>query len=130
MSHPNDTGTVLPHEVDELTHYLFHNYRALMTVAEGVAYMTLMVERKAQNSSDHSMRRHRRQLVGSNEAEIMALLAGGSRQFLIATRDRILRDHSDKIFLNRCPKCGALARTPEACLCPSCSHTWYEMRIG
>ena len=130
MSHAKGIGTVLPHEIDELTHYVFHNYTSLMTTAEGLAYKTLMVERKAEHSSTDGMRRHLRQRFGSSEPEVIALLNGGAREFLIATRDRILRDHSDKVFLNRCPKCGALARTPKACLCPSCGHTWYEKRNG
>ena len=29
----------------------------------------------------------------------------------------ILNDYSDKVFLNNCPKCGKLARTPKAKQC-------------
>jgi hypothetical protein len=45
-------------------------------------------------------------------------------------RNRILADHANDIVLNRCEKCGCLCRTPEACLCPVCNHTWYERRKG
>jgi len=37
MSSSDDIGKVLPHEVDELTHYIFHNYFGLMTLAEKMA---------------------------------------------------------------------------------------------
>jgi hypothetical protein len=130
MNHTKGIGPVLPHEMDELTHYVFHNYSWLMTLAEKGAYKTLMVERKAEQSSSDDMKRHLRLRFGSSEPNVAALLDKGARGFLIATRDRILRDHSGDVNLNRCPKCGALARTPTACLCPSCSHTWYEKRKG
>lgn len=128
MSHAKDIGTVLPHEIDELAHYLFHNYCSLMTTAETLAYKTLMAERKAEHASSEGMKQHLRRRFGSSEPEVIALLDCGAREFLIVTRDRILRDHSKDVFLNRCPKCHALARTPKACLCPSCGHTWYERR--
>lgn len=129
MSHSDGIGTVLPHEIDELTHYVFHSYSSLMTMAEKGAYKALMVERKAEHSSD-CIKTHLRARFGSSEPEVVRLLDGGAREFLIATRDRILRDHAAEVFLNRCPKCGALARTPQACLCPICNHTWYEKRNG
>jgi hypothetical protein len=130
MPHSKEPGNVLPHEVDELTHYVFHNYAWLMTIAEKAAYKTLMADRKAEHSSSEDMKRHLRVRFGSSEPEVIALLDKGAREFCLATRDRLLRDHKDKVFLNRCPKCGALARTPKACLCPSCNHTWYEERKG
>ena len=129
MSHSDGIGTVLPHEIDDLTHYVFHNYSSLMTTAEKGAYKALMVERKAEHSSD-GLKTQLRVHFGSSDPEVVSLLDGGAREFLITTRDRILRDHADEVFLNRCPKCGALARTPQACLCPVCSYTWYEKRNG
>jgi hypothetical protein len=128
MSHSKEIGTVLPYEIDDLTHYIFHNYSGLMTLAEKLAYKNLMVERKTDDSSSEDMKRHLRRLFQSTETEVVALLDKGGREFLIATRNRLLRDHSKEIFLNHCPKCGALARTPKACLCPTCNHTWFETR--
>jgi hypothetical protein len=127
MAHSKEPDNVLPHEVDELTHYIFHNYSALMTLAEKAAYKALMLERKGEHSSE-DMKRFLRTRFGSRDAAVAALLDRGVVQFLTATRDRILKEHKNEVFLNRCPKCGSLARTPEACLCPSCNHTWYEKR--
>jgi hypothetical protein len=127
MSPSDDIGKVLPHQVDELTHYIFHNYFELMTLAEKMAHKNLIMAFKRENSSE-KMKSHLGARFFSNEPEVLALLEKGAREFYIATRKRILRDHGRDIILNRCPKCGALARTPEACLCPACSHTWYEKR--
>ncbi|WP_298311102.1 hypothetical protein [uncultured Aquimarina sp.] len=38
----------------------------------------------------------------------------------------ILKDYKDKIFLNNCPKCGELARTPKARQCRYCGNKWFE----
>src|SRR5689334_21035226 len=130
MSHVNGTSTVLPHQIDELTRYLFDNYSRLMTAAEVMAHRKLMAEIKAEHSSSEDMKQYLRSLYGSSDPQVAVLLDEGARKFYIATRDRILRDHVNEVFLNRCPKCGALARTPKACLCPSCGHTRYEKRNG
>lgn len=118
---------VLPHEIDDLTWYIFHNYRALMTPAEAAAYKMLILGAKAEGYSAGMKERLGRVIEAAAEyAE--GLLDRGSREFLVATRDRILRDHAREVVLNRCSKCGSLARTPLACLCPACGHTWYESR--
>lgn len=41
--------------------------------------------------------------------------------------ERIVGDHPDVVYLNRCTKCSALTRTPTARLCLSCGHTWYHV---
>ena len=42
--------------------------------------------------------------------------------FYRRTSDRILQDH--KVFLNRCPYCNSLARTPTAKQCGKCYKRW------
>jgi len=37
----------------------------------------------------------------------------------------IIEKHEDRIFWNRCPKCGKLARTPKAKQCRFCQHDWH-----
>jgi hypothetical protein len=128
MSYSKEMGDVLPYEMDELTHYIFHNYSGLMTLAEKMAHKSLMMAYKGERSSSENMKRHLHARFGSTEPEVLALLDKGPREFFVATRNRLLRDHSKEISLNHCPKCGALARTPKACLCPACSHSWYEER--
>jgi hypothetical protein len=41
--------------------------------------------------------------------------------------ERILRDHPDEVYLNRCPQCNALTATPRARLCLTCGHTWFHI---
>ena len=40
---------------------------------------------------------------------------------------RIIRDHPGEVYLNRCPACTSLTRTPTARLCLSCGHTWFHV---
>jgi hypothetical protein len=42
--------------------------------------------------------------------------------FYQRTSDRILQDH--EVFLNRCPYCNSLARTPTAKQCAKCYKRW------
>jgi len=41
--------------------------------------------------------------------------------------ERILKDHPREVYLNCCPSCGSLTRTPLARICLSCGHTWFEI---
>ena len=45
-------------------------------------------------------------------------------QFFRETSERILAQHRDEVFLNQCPKCGTLARTPRAKYCLECLFRW------
>ena len=42
---------------------------------------------------------------------------------IIATK--LLVKYNDKIVLNKCPKCGKIARTPKAKQCKFCHHDWH-----
>jgi uncharacterized C2H2 Zn-finger protein len=120
-------ATPLPPDLDELTRYIFHSYAWLMTLEEKAAYKALMLEQKADHSSK-DLKAHLHERMEFDNPQVAKLLEGDAVTFVVTTRDRILRDHAGEVFLNRCPKCSALARTPKACLCPACSHTWYETR--
>ncbi len=37
----------------------------------------------------------------------------------------LLEDYRDKIYMNNCPVCGKLARTPHARQCRHCGHDWH-----
>jgi hypothetical protein len=57
---------------------------------------------------------------------IAAELRDGIETFRRKVRDRVLRDNPDKIFINRCPKCKCVVRTPKARQCFWCGHDWHE----
>lgn len=114
---------------EALTAYIIANYRHLMTPMEGRASLYLLTTAKDQAYGSRSEITERYQrLHGPLPPEAKQLLADGPALFHERIRNRILSEHADKVVLNRCEKCGSLCRTPLACLCPVCNHTWYERR--
>ncbi len=61
----------------------------------------------------------------SPDLEVLKLLEDGDDQFMINCAERILKENSDKVFLNYCPNCGRLARTPQAKQCRFCGFDWH-----
>lgn len=39
--------------------------------------------------------------------------------------EMLLKEYSNEVFLNKCPGCGKLARTPKAKQCRFCLHDWH-----
>ena len=50
----------------------------------------------------------------------------GLERTIRETSDEILRREGNKIFVNRCPSCARLVRTPRAKLCLWCGHNWKD----
>jgi hypothetical protein len=118
--------------MDDLARYIINYYSNLMTRNERAAHSTVIGEAKAKFAEDDALQRGisenirkemsefiRKDLV-SSDPRVLRLLKDGKEAFFLAVRDRILKEHSDKVFLNRCPRCSALARTPTAKQCPKC----------
>jgi hypothetical protein len=117
--------------IDELK-YVFWHYGHLMTTKEKWAYKHLAATLKAtRGRSDAAAQAEvksgathfRKQLSG--DPAVLDLVRDGYDPFVIRTGQRILNEHRDKIVLNRCPKCGVLARTPKARQCRFCGHDWH-----
>jgi hypothetical protein len=122
--------TRLPHEVDEVSRYIFHNYLRLLTAQEYRAYLILISQAKLDHEPESRAAAFalNRNLAASPDGQ--TLLRDGATAFYRNVVDRIFRERADAVFLNRCPKCNTLCRTPRACLCPNrdCHHTWFEQR--
>jgi len=106
--------------MDELTRYIFYSYFDLLTFEEKSAYKTSLAEEKAGNLEAGKLQDFLREKWSSRDPEVLALLKNGQDEFMQNVKDRILREHTDKVFLNYCPKCGALTKTPRAKQCPKC----------
>jgi len=110
--------------VDDLTAYVINNYSSLMTEKEQLARRAILAEQKAKASSE-PMAEMLRTRWGSSDPAVVALFEHGADQFHVAVRDRLLREHAEQVFLNRCPKCDAIAQTPKAKQCFACGHDWH-----
>ena len=111
---------------DDLTKYVIIHYGNLMTPLEFQGYRSVMGQEKMAVVNSAAIRARLQKMFVSEDPEVVAMLANGSDAFLIGVRERILREHSDSVFLNYCPRCGALTRTPRAKLCLKCYHEWRE----
>jgi len=102
-----------------------------MTETERKAQRHLFATMKASmGRSDETAQRgaqkhkiHSRML--STEPDVLRLVKDGYEQFQLTTAARILKDSADKTFLNCCPLCGELARTPSAKQCRYCGYDWH-----
>jgi hypothetical protein len=115
--------------LDDVTRYVFHNYLYLLTENEKLAWKTCLATAKGEASGSEDYARFLADKFGSRQCEILALLSNGPESIFVATRDRLLKEHNDKIVLNYCPRCGALTRTPKAKICPKCSFNWRSKAI-
>lgn len=63
----------------------------------------------------------------SEQPEIQEFLKNGYDEFESNVAKRIMEECPEKVFLNNCPKCSRLARTPYARQCRSCGFSWHEI---
>ena len=58
------------------------------------------------------------------------LLKGGTENFRLNVARRILKERKSELFLNKCPKCNFLARTPQSRQCRNCGHKWHNIKVA
>lgn len=118
-------------EEDQLTDYVLDYFSHLATQFEKDLMLSLNLDHKAV-FSDSPMMRHklgekRDEIIARiSNPEVLALLPLGPHEIHRRIRERILRDHSDEIYLNRCPTCHRLLRTPVAKMCIHCGNAWHD----
>lgn len=75
--------------------------------------------------SNYKLTRYYRELGWITENEtVHTLLEDGIDKFEMEVAVRIQYQYGDKIYFNSCPRCNRLARTPQACQCRYCGHSW------
>ncbi len=60
----------------------------------------------------------------ANDHLIPYLLNDGNTDVIIETATLVMERAADKVFLNYCPACQRLARTPKARQCRHCGNSW------
>ena len=121
----------MPHDANsydderQLTSYIWHNYRHLLTPLEALTDKTLLAESKAEHASETMAALLRQRWSAMDNPDVVAELADGSDAFRNRVRNRIVRECADRIVINRCPKCSRLVVTPKARQCLWCGHDWH-----
>jgi hypothetical protein len=62
----------------------------------------------------------------TDDKEVLDLLKVGYDNFELNTAEKIIKNYPEKVFLNECPKCKKLARTPKAKQCRFCGFDWHN----
>jgi hypothetical protein len=99
--------------VCELAHYLASNCGDLLTAHE----------RQALNATGCINEEGEHWLI--DDANVQSLLADGIETLAVRIAERLESAHPDKVIINRCPKCNALARTARAKQCWRCYYDWH-----
>ena len=66
----------------------------------------------------------------SERPDIKEFLKDGYEEFELNVARRIMKEVPEKVFLNNCPKCSKLARTPFARQCRHCGHSWHNLTVA
>ncbi len=108
----------------ELEHYIFYYCPELLTKEEHLAHRNLLGLLKIDSTYNEIKKDVLRRNLISRDRKVLELLENGTEEFYRKAVERVLRSYPKGEFLNLCPKCSALARTPKAKQCPKCFHSW------
>jgi type IV secretory pathway VirB4 component len=117
--------------VNHQAHYVITYYGRFMTRNEMAAYRHLQAAMKATHgrsdaAAQQEAQRHRTfSRLTTTDPEILQLTDKGYERFVERTAERILAENENDIFLNFCPRCHELARTPKAQQCRVCGLDWH-----
>lgn len=117
------------------TDYILNNYSRLMTEHESSVHRHLTTLYKFRDhgppapgtaAKTEGLQGPKWRWLSEDPAVVADAQAGwvGAREHIA---QRIAERHQDEVYLNYCPACGALTRTPTARLCLSCGHTWFHV---
>jgi uncharacterized C2H2 Zn-finger protein len=111
---------------DELTTYVWNHYWRFFTPVEAKAGWAVHAEAKARVGSPRIAEAIWKRHNLAEDPAVMEALTDGVEAFRRRTAKRVLSDHDSEVFVNRCPKCNRVVRTPKAQQCLWCGHDWHQ----
>jgi len=102
-----------------LTDYVWFNYSRLMTGAEVWGHKAAASPNPELNAS------YARYFGKEAWAQMVEAYKDGRDVFRRRVRDRVLREHSQTVKINRCPNCNCILKTPQARQCLWCGADWH-----
>lgn len=112
-------------EHDVLKEYVLRYYSLHFTELEFLTFRSVEAEEKAQNAGPSMAKKIRERWGEKDNPEVVAALSQGVDKFREAVFDRLMMEHQEDIFINRCPRCHKIAKTPKAKQCQWCFHDWH-----
>lgn len=112
-------------EEDFLRQYIFNYYPHLFTKVEELSFKRILANEKAIHSSPKMANILKKSWGSENNPKVDDALREGIEKFKQAVFARLMQEHKDEIFINRCPECNKIVRTPKAKQRPWCFHDWH-----
>ena len=113
----------------EQTRYIWGNCTHLMTDFERRVGRAAAAREKAAALTGEAMKRMLSQRWGlAGDPDVDSALSDGPEAFRTSVCRRILSERGDE-FINRCPRCRRVVRTPAARQCFWCGHDWHEAAV-
>jgi hypothetical protein len=121
-------GLLVEYDDDrELTRYVWDHFSRLMTDFERRVGVAIFGQQKASSFSlsTEASRVLLARWGHTDDPEVNAALADGPEAFRRRVCRRVLANSGAAVFVNRCPQCGRVVRTPQAHQCFWCGHDWH-----
>jgi hypothetical protein len=112
----------------EMANYLITHYLTLLPVSQMEALKHYKHSLKLYDMPpDNEVRRQLYTKANwlSDDPKVLKLLDKGYTNFILACAVQILNEQPGEVYINLCPECGRLARTPYAKQCRFCKHDWH-----
>ena len=116
----------------ELINYIIRFYVNLFNENERKAlrHIHSIIKLGPVQENDTRLEMYKRTQRISSDPKVLELIENGYDKFYERTAKRILTEYPEKVFINECPKCGKLARTPTAKQCRFCQHKWFDSKTS
>ena len=111
----------------ELIDYIFNFHQNYFTREERLAQRHLHGEMKFGSIEEliQEKKERRMERYATDDPEALQMVQVGFGQFKRMVVSRIWAAHGTELSINRCPKCGRAARTPQARQCRFCLNDWH-----
>jgi hypothetical protein len=107
----------------ELWKYVSENYSHHFTPLEARVAIAVLATDKATIGSTDFAQFLRNKAGLDSDPKVALELADGADAFRRRVADRVIREYG--VFVNRCPRCQRVVRTPKAAQCFWCGFDWH-----
>lgn len=109
----------------ELTRYVWDHFSDRMTDFERRVGLAIIGRQKAAHAGANIAHLLSVKWGHTDDPEVNAALADGPEVFRRRVCTRVLAEGVEEVFVNRCPRCDLVVRTPRACQCFWCGFDWH-----
>jgi hypothetical protein len=110
----------------ELTRYVWDHFSHLMTDFERRVGLAILGRAKAATAGADPSHPLLTRWGRTDDPEVNAALADGPERFRRRVSARVLSEAGAEVFVNRCPRCARVVRTPKARQCFRCGFDWHD----